>query len=165
MTLLSKCRPGKAFSSLRSQIKENDEKGAVLIEFALVFTLFIFLVFGMVDFGLAINTKTQLASGGREGARLGTVNLDAGAVDTRVRNVTADLDQTILAVTVECHQPDGSLCSDGGATPPGALSLGESGDSVIVTVDYMYSMFTPLPNFIGGDSKIPLKSVTEMRIE
>ena len=149
---------------LRSARSSNDQ-GAVLIEFALVFTLFIFLVFGMVDFGLAINTKTQIASGGREGARLGTVNLDAAAVETRVRDVTAGLDQAVLAVTVECHQPDGSPCTDGGATPPGTLSLGQSGDAVVVTVAYDYSMFTPLPNFLGGDSTIPLTSVTEMRIE
>lgn len=144
---------------------DRDEQGAVLVEFALVFFLFIFLVLGMVDFGLAINTKTQIASGGREGARLATVSLDAAAVETRVRGVTTDLDQSVLAVTVECHQPDGSLCSDGGATPPGSLSLGQTGDSVVVTVDYVYSMFTPLPNFIGGGSQIPLQSVTEMRIE
>lgn len=144
---------------------QSEDEGAVLIEFALVFTLFVFLVLGMVDFGLAINTKTQISSGGREGARLGTVSLDAAAVETRVRNVTADLDQALLVVDVECVQPDGSLCDDGGATPPGTLSLGQSGDAVVVTVTYPYSMITPLPNFIGGGGLIPLKSVTEMRIE
>ena len=143
----------------------TDDQGAVLIEFALVFTLFIFLVFGMVDFGLAINTKTQIGSGGREGARLGTVSLDAAAVEARVRDVTGDLDQTVLTVTVECHQPDGTLCTDGGGTPPGTLSLGKPGDAVVVTVNYPYNMITPLPNFIGGGSQIALKSVTEMRIE
>jgi hypothetical protein len=153
-----------AHSRLRAQLAQSDEQGAVLVEFALVITLFLFLVFGLVDFGLAINTKTQIAVGGREGARLGTVNLDAGAVETRVRDVTGDLNQTDLTVTIECRQPDGSLCN-GGGTPPGSLSLGQSGDSVVVTVDYLYQMFTPLPNFLGGGSQIPLKSMTEMRIE
>ena len=148
-----------------SRAEDHDEQGAVIIEFALVFTLFIFLVFGLVDFGLAINTKTQIGSGGREGARLGTISLDAGAVEARVREVAASLDQALLTVTVECQEPDGAPCSDGGATPPGSLSLGESGDAVVVTVQYPYSMFTPLPNFIGGGGNIPLKSVTEMRIE
>lgn len=159
--------PTAAIARARARLTESekDEQGAVLVEFALVFTLFLFLVFGLIDFGLAINTKTQLASGGREGARLGTVSLDATAVDSRVRGVTAGLDQGILNVTVECQQPDGTLCTDGGPTTPGSLSLGQSGDSVIVTVDYLYDMFTPLPNFLGGGSQIPLKSVTEMRIE
>lgn len=136
-----------------------------MIEFALVFFLFIFLVLGIVDYGLAINTKTQVGSGGREGARLGTVTLDAGAVENRVRDVTSDLDQALLTVSVECHQPDGTLCDDGGATPPGSLSLGQTGDAVVVTVQYPYSMITPLPNFISSGGVINLKSVTEMRIE
>ncbi len=144
---------------------DSRDEGAVVVEFAMVIGLFLLLVFGLIDFGLAINTKTQIASGGREGARLGTVNLDASAVEARVRNVTADLDQAILTVTIECHQPDGSLCDDGGPTPPGSLSLGQSGDSVIVTVNYPYDLITPLPNFLGGGSQIPLESVTEMRIE
>ena len=160
-------RSPAVISRLRARLTETekDDRGVVLVEFALVFTLFLFLVFGLIDFGLAINTKTQLASGGREGARLGTVSLDAGAVDTRVRGVTVGLDQAVLNVTVECQQPDGTLCTDGGATPSGSLSLGQSGDSVVVTVDYLYDMFTPLPNFLGGGSQIPLQSVTEMRIE
>ncbi len=157
--------PVAVISRLRARLAEKDDHGAVLVEFAFVITLFLVLVFGLIDFGLAINTKTQLASGGREGARLGTVSLDAGAVDARVRGVTVGLDQTALNVTIECQQPDGTPCSDGGATPPGSLSLGQSGDSVVVTVDYLYNMFTPLPNFLGGDSQIPLTSITEMRIE
>ena len=157
--------PVPLISRLRARLSAKDDQGAVLVEFAFVITLFLVLVFGLIDFGLAINTKTQLASGGREGARLGTVSLDAGAVDARVRGVTVGLDQTVLDVTIECQQPDGTLCSDGGATPPGSPSLGQSGDSVVVKVDYLYNMFTPLPNFLGGDSQIPLTSITEMRIE
>ena len=64
-------------------VGRSTDEGAVLIEFALVIGLFFLLVFGMVDFGLAINTKTQMTNAGREGARLGTVNLDPGAVEAK----------------------------------------------------------------------------------
>jgi Flp pilus assembly protein TadG len=141
----------------------NDE-GAVLIEFAIVIGLFFLLVFGMVDFGLAINTKTQMNNAGREGARLGTVNLDATAVDDRVREAAANLDQTILAVTVTCQNPDDTPC-DGPGFPAGDLRNGEAGDSIIVTLDYRYDMITPLPGFIDSDNRIDLQTVTEMRIE
>ena len=142
---------------------KSDEQGAVLIEFALVIGLFFLLVFGMVDFGLAINTKTQMANAGREGARLGTVNLDPAVVEARVREAGDNLDQTILAVTVTCQQPDDTPCT--GSLPAGELGNGQTGDSVIVTVDYSYSLITPLPGFIDTDNKIDLQSVTEMRIE
>jgi Flp pilus assembly protein TadG len=127
---------------------KSDEQGAVLIEFALVIGLFFLLVFGMVDFGLAINTKTQMANAG---------------VEARVREAGDNLDQTILAVIVTCQQPDDTPCT--GSLPAGELGNGQTGDSVIVTVDYSYSLITPLPGFIDSDNKIDLQSVTEMRIE
>ncbi|MBT8202759.1 MAG: pilus assembly protein, partial [Acidimicrobiia bacterium] len=72
--------------------RSTEDEGAVLIEFAIVIGLFFLLVFGMVDFGLAINTKTQLTNAGREGARLVTVNLDPTAVENRIREVADNLD-------------------------------------------------------------------------
>lgn len=138
----------------------NDESGAVLVEFALVFGLFVLLVFGMVDFGLGINAKTQITNAGREGARLGTVNLDATAVETRVQNAISSLDLAHLVVTVACAEPDGDPC---GGT--GDLSNAVAGDSVIVTVDYDYQLVTPVPGFLGVGSSLSLQSVTEMRVE
>jgi Flp pilus assembly protein TadG len=148
-----------AISSRRRRL-HGDETGAVLVEFALVFGLFVLLVFGMVDFGLGINAKTQITNGGREGARLGTVKLDASSVENRVREAIGSLDPALVLVTVACSEPDGVPC---GGT--GDLSNGLAGDSVIVTVDYDYQLITPLPGFIGIGSSLPLQSVTEMRIE
>ena len=144
--------------------RSNDDEGAVLIEFALVIGLFFMLVFGMVDFGLAINTKTQLTNAGREGARLGTVNLDPATVEGRVREAADNLDQAILIVTVACEKPDDTPCTGPGYLA-GDLRNGQPGDSVVVTVDYKYSLITPLPGFIDTDNKIDLQSVTEMRVE
>ena len=144
--------------SMRRFRRSSDDEGAVLIEFALVIGLFFMLVFGMVDFGLAINTKTQLTNAGREGARLGTVlvPLDSVKIEDRVREVATELDQPTLVVTVTCEDSSDLLVLCGAAT---------AGDSVVVTLDYKYSLITPLPGFIDTDNKIDLKSVTEMRIE
>ena len=144
--------------------RAQNEDGAVLIEFAIVIGLFFLLVFGMVDFGLAINTKTQMTNAGREGARLGTVNLDPTAVEDRVREAANNLDQTILVVTVACEQPDDTPCT-GPGFPAGDIRNGDTGDSIVVTLDYQYGMITPLPGFIDSDNKIDLQTVTEMRIE
>lgn len=144
--------------------RSSDDEGAVLIEFALVIGLFFLLVFGMVDFGLAINTKTQMTNAGREGARLGTVNLDAVSIETKVREVAGGLDPAILVVTVTCENPDDTPC-DGPGFPLGDLGNAEAGDSVVVTLDYQYNLITPLPGFIDSDNKIDLQSVTEMRVE
>ena len=149
--------------SIRHRPSSGDE-GAVLIEFALIIGLFFLLVFGMVDFGLAINTKTQMTNAGREGARIGTVNLDPAAVEDRVRESGSNLDQTILTVTVKCERPDNTPCN-GPGHPPGHLSHAVTGDSVIVIVDYTYDLITPLPNFINEGNNVALQTVTEMRVE
>lgn len=144
--------------------RSSEDDGAVLIEFALVIGLFFMLVFGMVDFGLAINTKTQMANAGREGARLGTVNLDATVVEARVREAANNLDQTILGVTVKCEEPVTNVPCTGTAVA-GELSNAVSGDSVIVVVDYTYDLLTPLPGFINSGNNVVLQSITEMRVE
>jgi len=142
--------------------RSSEDDGAVLIEFALVIGLFFMLVFGMVDFGLAINTKTQMANAGREGARLGSVNPVESDVVDRVREAAANLDQTILGVTVKCEKPDDTPCP---GTPLGHISNAVSGDSIIVVVDYTYDLLTPLPGFINSGNDVVLQSVTEMRFE
>jgi len=151
------------YMSTRRLRKSSNDDGAVLVEFALVVSLFFLLVFGMIDFGLAINAKTQMTNAGREGARLATVDVNAD-VEARVRDVASNLDQAKLSVTVVCQEPDDSPC-DGPGFPPGDLNHASTGDSVIVTVDYIYDPITPLSNFIGGGGGITLRSVTEMRVE
>ncbi len=144
--------------------RSAEDDGAVLIEFALVIGLFFLVVFGMVDFGLAINTKTQMTNAGREGARLGTVNLDPVAVEDRVREASGALDQAILVVTVKCEQPDDTPCN-GPGHPPGHLGNAVTGDSVVVVVDFTYDLITPLPSFINNGNNIVLQTITEMRVE
>ncbi|NNC91681.1 MAG: pilus assembly protein [Acidimicrobiia bacterium] len=145
----------------RRRRRLSDDGGAVLVEFALVFGLFVLLVLGMVDFGLGINAKTQITNAGREGARLGTVNLDSTDVEARVRDAVTSLDMANLVVTVACAEKD----TAGPCGGTGDLSNGREGDTVTVTVDYDYDLVTPLPGFLGVGSSLALQSVTEMRIE
>lgn len=145
---------------------QNDERGAVLVEFAMVIGLFFLLVFGMVDYGLGVNTLTQLNNAGREGARLGTVNPDATAVKNKVLDSVASLDTSELTITIECTEPGGALCTNPSVgAPPGDIANAETGDAIKVTLDYKYNMITPLPRFLNDDGKFDLQSVTEMRKE
>ena len=47
----------------------RSERGASLVEFAIVLPLFLLLIGGMVDFGRAFYTKVMLTNAAREGAR------------------------------------------------------------------------------------------------
>jgi Flp pilus assembly pilin Flp len=63
----------------RSTNTVADERGAVAVEFALVLPLLLTLVFGIVQFGLALNTKLTLTHAAREGARAAIVGANATA--------------------------------------------------------------------------------------
>lgn len=53
-----------------------DERGAVAVEFALLLPLLITLLVGIIQFGLAFNTKLSLTHATREGARAEIVGQD-----------------------------------------------------------------------------------------
>jgi Flp pilus assembly protein TadG len=147
----------------RRRRSADDEQGAALVEFAFVFLLFLVLVFGMIDFGVGINTLTKITNGSREAARQGIVGASEAEMDAMVRAMWSELDQDALTIAITCEKPDDSLCT--GDATAGDLANAESGDSLVVTVDYVYSMITPLPRLIGMGTTMDLSSTSEMRIE
>jgi Flp pilus assembly protein TadG len=51
--------------------KWKDDRGATIVEFAIVLPLVLLLIFGIIDFGLLIYNKQILTNASREGARAG----------------------------------------------------------------------------------------------
>jgi Flp pilus assembly pilin Flp len=54
----------------------SDQDGAAAVEFALLLPLLVLLLFGMIEFGLAFNTRIQATNAAREAARLAVVGID-----------------------------------------------------------------------------------------
>jgi hypothetical protein len=65
-------RPSQACVRERSSGREG-ERGATLVEFAIVSLLLFTLLFGIVEFGFAFNNAQAVRQGVREGARQGSV--------------------------------------------------------------------------------------------
>jgi Flp pilus assembly protein TadG len=59
-----------------------DEQGSNLVEQAIVVTMFLALIFGIIDFGRALYTYHLVSSSAREGTRYGTVRGSASALCT-----------------------------------------------------------------------------------
>jgi Flp pilus assembly pilin Flp len=53
----------------------RDEDGAAAVEFALLLPLIVLLLFGIIEFGLAFNTRIQATNAAREGARMAIVGI------------------------------------------------------------------------------------------
>jgi Flp pilus assembly protein TadG len=136
--------------------RRRDGRGQSLVEFAIVYPVFILLLAGMIDFGLGLYSNLTIINAAREGARLGTVQAgDTAAIEDRVRAMATGLDNSRLTVTTTCLRPSGTLFIT--CPAPGW----ESGDTVYVKVDYDYSMIWPLT----FGTRLGLSSTVQMRIE
>ena len=51
----------------------RDERGAALVEFAMISVVLMILIFGIIDFGRALYTKNSLTNAAREGGRYAAV--------------------------------------------------------------------------------------------
>ena len=61
---------------IRSTTARRDQEGAAAVEFALLLPLLVLLLFGMIEFGLAFNTRIQATNAAREAVRRAVVGVD-----------------------------------------------------------------------------------------
>lgn len=78
--------------SVRS-VAARDERGAAVVEFALVLPLLILFTFGIIEFGRAYSAKIELTAAVREGARAAALGNDGvaatkGATDLSSGSIT-----------------------------------------------------------------------------
>jgi Flp pilus assembly protein TadG len=105
---------------------DSSERGAALLELALVLPLLLVVIAGIVDFGFALQRFEVIANGAREGARLAAESgYDAAAVEARVRGYvqqglalnSADLNNVMPAgVAVGVTNPTLTITLSGGAS-------------------------------------------------
>ena len=132
--------------------KLRSESGASAVEFALLLPVLMLILFGIIEFGMALYRQAILTNASREGARLGIVQsvpaITNGQINTAIDNyltpagiVPGDVSRTIVA---------------GGVT----------GTPVIVTLTLPYT-FVSLPGLTSGSvvPTINLTARTEMRHE
>ena len=51
----------------------REEKGASLVEFAIILPLLIIVIFGIIEFSILLYDKAVITNAGREGARFGSL--------------------------------------------------------------------------------------------
>jgi Flp pilus assembly protein TadG len=109
----------------------STDRGAAAVEMAILLPLLLLIIFGLVDFGLALRTKIALTSAAREGVRLSALGEPSGTVQARV---TAAADPVPVDTVVV------SGCASGAT-------------DATVTVSQNYTLLTPvasLGEIFGG---------------
>ena len=71
---------------MRSGLKQRSERGATIVEFAVVFPLIIMLVMGIAEFSLAFKDWLTINHASREGARAGATAANDISADIQVLN-------------------------------------------------------------------------------
>ncbi len=135
----------------RSASQGARDRGAAAVEFALLLPILLLLVFGIIDFGRALNAQVTLTQAAREGARLAALNQPN--VVSRTQAAATGLSPVTVTVTSSC--------------PTGA---GQGVDAVVQT-SYSFSFVTPVgavAGLFGGSgfgSPITLSAQGEMPCE
>lgn len=110
--------------------RARSQKGAVLVEFALILPVFLLLLFGVITFSIALYNKTVLTMATREGARKGAVYI-ANRTPESVKKNAKDAAEAV------CKD---NLITFGSGTPTITPNANPITDGFItVTADYTYT--------------------------
>jgi Flp pilus assembly protein TadG len=143
------------------RIKFGSQKGAAMVEFALILPLLIVLIFGIIEFSIIMYDKAMVTNASREGARAGIVLRLTPAGDLNPLT-DAEIKSVVMGYLNTRLITFGSGTADATSTPPLPR---KSGDQLTVTATYTYD-FLLLPNFVTTlTGKIDLEAETVMRME
>jgi Flp pilus assembly protein TadG len=143
--------------ALRVGARRRREKGAELVEFALVLPLLLLVMVGIFDFGFMFRNYGVIANAAREGARIGVL---AGYSSADVQDRSASY-MTAAGLTA-------GLGATTVAIEPLAVGAGATVSVVRVTVTYphTFSLLAPIARLFGGSfGSITLRAVSTMRVE
>jgi len=120
-------------------------RGQALVEFALVFPIFVVVLFGLIDVGRFVYVSNAISQSVREGARYGSVaNFATGCNlgrDACVQQETISRMAAVPATTVDvqCRRQTGS-----GTLVVTNADGCQTADFLIVQVSTPFQMFTPV---------------------
>jgi len=124
MTIDSSSRRAGRFANRLAFLRgTRAEKGAALIEAAILLPLIVMLIFGLIAFGRGYNAKVTATHAAREGVRVLAVTKDNTAAENAARNAAASLDPSNLSVSSTACNP---------------------GDPTTLTVDYVFTYDIPV---------------------
>lgn len=106
-----------------AHLRKGSERGAALVEAAIILPLVIMLIFGLVAFGRGYNAKVTATHAAREGVRVLAVTQDNGLGEAAALNAAGSLNTALLSISSTACNP---------------------GDPTSLTVDYVFSYDIPV---------------------
>jgi Flp pilus assembly protein TadG len=138
-----------------TRIHRTRSRGQAMVEFALIFPIFIAMVLGVFDAGRLIYTQNTIGNASREGARVAIVNQHPTTVDQHVR-------QTMLGIVSDPSVAQVTVTYAGTQCVPLPIRIG---CLVTVNVTYSWQAITPVigtligPRTVTASTTMPVERV------
>lgn len=107
----------------------NGQSGSVAVEFALVLPLLLAIVFGIIEYSIALYDKTVITNASREAARAGIVLKSPKLTSDEITKVATDYCASNLVTFGATTSPTVAVTTTGGAV---------FGTPLTVSVSYVY---------------------------
>jgi Flp pilus assembly protein TadG len=124
-------------------------RGQTLVEFALVFPIFVMLLLGVFDIGRAVFAYNEITNAAREAVRTAIVNQDTASIQERIVSQTSG---TTVSQCVAFIEPTSTFptCNKGTQSPSDPCAVLKVGCIAHVEVWTDYTAITPIiGNFLG----------------
>jgi hypothetical protein len=116
--------PARTRRAPRGQrLGDTDQRGAALVEAAIITPLLLLLIFGVIEFGFLFKDSLTLANATRSGARVGSSSANDPLADYNILKAIEPSQSFADIQDVVVYKADGP----DGTVPPGCLSSGVSG--------------------------------------
>jgi Flp pilus assembly protein TadG len=134
-------------------MKRRDQRGASVVEFAIILPLIVWLIFGIMEIGFVLYDKNMITQASREGARAGVVFRVPAVADEEIIEVVNDYLGTSLITFGEPQTATVTVMRNGSS----------AGDRLKVTVSYTYTALVFSLASMG--KKFNMVADTTMRME
>ena len=137
------------------RVRRNGQRGASVVEFALILPVLLVIGFGIIEISVALYDKAMITNASREGARAGIVFKIPSVTDEEIGDVVNRYLGSHL-ITFGAPTAATTTVIRNGPNP---------GDDLKVTVAYTYT-FLVIPSFITSfSSSATMMGETVMRME
>lgn len=147
----------------------REQRGAAAVEFAIIVTLLVTLVFGIIEFSLMMKDYLTLSQAAREGVRSAALGSPTSTVTTRIQNSALTLDSSTISIQLykrTMGSSPGSWSALGNSSD-GTSNNALPGDQVRVRLVYPHDLVTGdlFTWFAGGESSVNVAGEMVMRRE
>ena len=147
------------------RVDRTSESGQELVEFALLLPLLLLLLFGIIEFGIAVFGYNTTANVGREVARYGSVHPNPTTIAEFIHGDDWDgVDEH--AYSAEIQRWTTGIITESLIITPTLTSGSALSSTVQVTVTYQHRFLTgPIILAVGGNPELNMQTVTTMFTE